>query len=139
MKTVILTKDELNADLFQDVKFFSVAEGGAMGTAGEIIFLNGNGKSFSLNYFFGDITPDDIVEVFPLLAKCKLGIFGYGRTVPEGWNYVSLGQGNHLVISSDLYDKFKEKTAHIKYEHILYGKWYDIAVNIIENKQGDLL
>ena len=36
-------------------------------------------------------------------------------------------------------DKFKEKTAHIKYEHILYEKWYDIAVNIIENKQGDLL
>ena len=47
MKTVILTKDELNADLFQDVKFFSVAEGGAMGMAGEIIFLNRNGKSFT--------------------------------------------------------------------------------------------
>ncbi len=139
MKTVISTKSELKAELFQNIKFFSVAEGGAMGVPGEIVFINENGKSFSLNYCFGDITPDDVIEVFPSLAECKFGMFGKGRTVPKGWNYVSLEMGNHLVISADIYDEFKEKTSHIKYAYELYGKWYDIAVNIIENKQGELL
>ena len=40
-----IDKANLTKKLFDDVMFFQIAEGGAMGEAGGVVFINENGES----------------------------------------------------------------------------------------------
>ena len=128
-----IDKANLTKKLFDDVMFFQIAEGGAMGEAGGVVFINENGESFHLNYCEGDITFSDLLLVFQTLENCYFGFFGMGAVVPEGWNYADLGMGNHLLIASPVYDEFKELTKDVKRSCELYSCWYENAIKIIRN------
>ena len=130
-----IDKASLTKKLFDNVMFFQIAEGGAMGEAGGVVFINANGESFHFNYCEGDITFSDMLLVFNILENCYFGFFGMGAVVPEGWNYADLGMGNHLLIASSVYDEFKELTKDVKRACELYSCWYEKAINIIQNRK----
>ena len=133
--TKIVSKAELTAALFEDVLFFQIANEGAMGVPGEVVWITASGESFCCNYCFGEITLADIIHVFPPLGKCCFGIFGTDTILPKGWDYVYIGMGNHLLIASCVYKEFKKLIKNFKTPSQIYPCWYQNAFKIIQNKE----
>lgn len=130
-----VSKEELNDELFKDVLFFKIAEGGAMGEPGGVVWVKSSGESFHCNYCYGDITRADLMLAFEPLKNCCFGIFGMGTVVPDGWVYVNLGMGNHLLVAASVHDEFKELTKDIKRASEIYGRWYDAALTITKKEK----
>lgn len=133
MKETIRIK-ELKKDLFENVWFFAIAEGGAMGEPGAIMFIKNDGASYRCNYLDGDVSIKQIEKAFPILKKCNFGLFRIDSQVPDGWKYVNLGMGNHLIVNDDIYSRFTEKLGDYEDPSYVYGMWFRTAMQVIEEK-----
>ena len=127
----LIDSKSLNKDIFKDVLFFSLAEGGAMGVPGEIIVVNKSPRAFAMESVYGDVDVSDVVKMFPVLEQCRFGMFGLDSEVPEGWNYVNLGMGNHLIVADEVYDEFCRLTKDCKREVEYHGAWQEAAAEIL--------
>ena len=134
MKKIQLGKKDLTKELSEKVLFFKLAEGGAMGEPGGVTFITNDGKAYSFNYIYGDITIDDVKSFFPIIVDCKFGMFGENSVVPDGWNYVDLGCGNHLIVSSVIYDVFYAEIKDIEKPGERYAAWQNKANKVIKEK-----
>lgn len=130
-KPIELCNADLNNATFKNVMFFSLAEGGAMGEPGAVCFYVKSGESYHFNYVFGDVKIEKVEKLFPFLADCHFGMFGMGSKVPNGWKYVSLGMGNHLIVNDEVYPQFIEALGIDAEPSIAYMKWMDIAEDIL--------
>lgn len=130
-----ICKAELKSEMFEDVAFFKIAEGGAMGEPGGVIWVTNKGEAFHCNYCYGDISREDLLNAFEPLQKSFFGMFGKGSMAPEGWIHVYLGMGNHLLVSESIYDEFKEETKDVSCISEMYCRWYEAALKIIRKKE----
>ncbi len=131
MNVIEIEKATLSTVPFDKLRYFSIAEGGAMGEPGGVLMVTSDKEVYHANHCFGDISFEDLVKVFPPLGKCRFGLFGKGSTVPSGWNYVDLGMGNHLIVHDDVYSEFKKKIEGLRPPQI-YQKWVKIALTQIK-------
>ena len=122
-----MEKATLNTVPFDKAKYFSFAEGGAMGEMGGILMVTSDGEVYHANHCLGDISYDDLVAMFPPLGRCRFEMFGKESTAPSGWNYVDLGMGNHLIVHDDEYPDFKKKIKGLHPGQI-YQKWLKFAL-----------
>ena len=88
---------------------FSFAAEGAMGEGGGIIIVGKDAQSYHLNYYYDKWEKGDVCEVLPILRECQFGIVGGGK-IPDGWTYIYIGFGNHLMIHSSILTLWTEKT-----------------------------
>lgn len=127
--------DLCNADLtratFKNVMFFSLAESGAMGEPGAVLFYVKSGEVYHFNYVYGDVDIKKVEKLFPTLSECRFGLFGIGSSVPKGWSYVSLGMGNHLIVNDEVFDSFAKKIDLDSDPSVIYMNWLDVAGSII--------
>lgn len=130
-KPIELCNADLNPATFKNVMFFALAEGGAMGEPGGILFYLISGELYHLNYVYGDVDIKKVQKYFPILANCKFGMFGLGCSVPEGWNYVNLGMGNHLIVNDEVYPLFIEQLGDDIEPSVAYMNWMKIAENTL--------
>lgn len=126
-KPIDLCNADLNKATFKNVMFLSFAEGGAMGEPGAILFYLKSGELYHLNYVFGDVKLNKVQKFFPVLSECKFGVFGLDSSVPEGWNYVNLGMGNHLIVNDAVYPRFIEELGTDIEPSVAYMNWMRIA------------
>ena len=126
-----LKNEDITIDAFKGVKFFSFAEGGAMGKPGELEFIRQDKAMLRCNYVYGGADLERIIRAFPALRGCRFGMAGIYSTVPEGWHYVNLGAGNHLVVADDVYDQFEKLTEHLHEWVDYYLAWHDVARQIL--------
>ena len=126
---------DINKALFKNVMFFSLAEPGAMGQPGAVIFYVKSGELYHFNYVCGDVDMSKVEKKFPVLAETHFGVFGINTTVPEGWHYVYLGMGNHLLIKDEVYEAFRDVFAQDTPPEIYYQNWIDAAGVILGVKQ----
>lgn len=126
----LIDSKSLSKEIFKDVLFFSLAEGGAMGVPGEMIVVNKSPGAFAMDSVYGDVDVVEVERLFPVLGQCCFGLFGLDSEVPEGWNYVNLGAGNHLIVADEVYDEFKRLTRDCKEDYEYYGAWQDAAAKI---------
>ncbi len=131
MKKIQLGKTDLTKELGEKILFFKIAEDGAMGSPGGVVFITKDATVYEFNCIYGDITYADVKTFFPVLDKCRFGIFGEGSAVPDGWNYVSLGLGNHLLVASEVYAKFFEEIKDLKSAGEVYAVWQNKAAKIM--------
>lgn len=137
MKIIGLDRENLNKEFFENILFFMIAEGGAMGEPGAIKFVKTDGNLYHLNYVFGDFKIEEILAVFPTLGECDFCLFGMDSKVPKGWNYVNLGMGNYLIVKSEVYPPFKKLISKCKSAGEIYQSWINHADYII-NSKGDI-
>lgn len=137
MKVIEFDRKNLNKSFFKDILFFMIAEGGAMGEPGAINFIKADGKMYHLNYVYGSIKIEEIYCVFPILKECKFEMFGMNSKNPDGWKYVSLGMGNHLIVKNYVNAQFQEQIRKYKSEGEIYQNWSKLAKYIIDSK-GDV-
>ena len=132
-KIVITKKDDLFTIKVEDVWFFHIAEGGAMGCPGEVIVVTKHGKRYIFNYIESEISFIDVLEFFPPLNDfCSL--FGDTITLPKGWQHVYTGAGNHLLVSDEIYDEFYAEIKDIEPYYKVYNAWHDKAEKIISKR-----
>lgn len=134
MKKIELAKQDLTKELSEKIWFFQIAEGGAMGSPGGITFITKDGGMYAFNYIYGDITFDDVKAFFPVITECKFGMFGLDSIVPDGWKYVNLGCGNHLVVADEIYIEFREEIKDIQKPSEVYAAWLNKACKVIKTK-----
>lgn len=126
-KPIELCNMDLTKATFKNVMFFSFAEGGAMGDAGAIVFYVKTGEAYYTNYVYGDADLNKVKELFPIFKECRFGMFGMGSIVPDGWRYVNLGMGNHLIVNDEVYEEFLKKIDVEADPVIIYQTWMKVA------------
>ena len=109
MEATKLSKAELTKELSDKILFFQFAETGAMGRNGTVEFITDDGKVYEFSYMLGEITLRDVIKFFPPLGGCRFGWYGQGNIIPEAWNHIYLGMGNHLLVAEQVYDKYLKK------------------------------
>lgn len=134
MKKKELCKADLTKELSEKIWFFKIAEGGAMGSPGDVTFITNDGTVYGFNYIYADMTFDDVRAFFPTITKCMFAMFGKGSIVPKGWKYVNLGMGNHLLVSEEIYDEFSIEVKDVKKVSEMYAVWQDKAHKVMKNK-----
>ncbi len=131
MERIELCNAELESSLFENARYFAIAEGGAMGCPGEINILTAEGRHYCMNYMYGDIDLDKFGEVFPVFKQCRGGMFGSTDRVPDGWHYLYLGMGNHLIVEASVFNEFAAKVKDLDDPVYLYQNWYRVAVETL--------
>ena len=130
-KPIDLCNADLNKATFKNVMFFSFAEGGAMGEPGAVYFLVKSGEMYHFNYAYGDVKLNKVQKLFPVLSECKFGMFGLDSSVPDGWNYVNLGMGNHLIVNDEVYPRFIEELGTDIEPSVAFMNWMIIAEKMV--------
>lgn len=123
VKQLLLNRADLCDALFEHVVFVLYSEPGAMVEGGAIRFATRYGGQFGFNYLRDDLTLTDIFPYFPVLEQCRFGLFGRGSTIPEGWHYLYLGTGNHMIAADSVYPRFKELIKGYTYANEICRDW----------------
>lgn len=89
-----------------------------------------SGEAYHFNYIWGDVDMRKVEKLFPPLSECVFGMFGLDSEVPQGWNYVNLGMGNHLIVNDAVYGRFMELLGAVEESSVVYGKWRGLAEQI---------
>lgn len=128
----VINIDEKNYGDYRNLNIvaFSFAFGGAMGSPGEIIVITKDAKIYSMNYCFGDMTIEMCYQVCPPLRDCSFGPIDVEKA-PEGWEGVSLGFGNFLVLSEPLYTHIKAEMLHMR-PSFRYRSWKAIVLDYLK-------
>lgn len=120
------TISKINAE---DIVFFAIAEGGAMGWAGSIQIVTKRDDKLGLYFIdyssFSDFKP--IEELFPPIKKSFLFIIGDKTAAPE-WTVANMHFGNHLFIRKEYREQFDRE---LDGRHI-YRNWIDTALKILK-------
>lgn len=137
-RTDVTVIDDKNFEAFigMDAVAVSYAEGGAMGSPGEVEIVTRDGKWHTTNYAFGTIYWIQLLEVIPMLGECEFGFLEPDKC-PEDWRPYNLGAGNHLLIKADISEKFDELVSDVKYPSQLYRRWPFAVNEILKNQQVD--
>lgn len=136
-QAICLTKRNLTQESFKRAVAFAASVPGAMGTPG-IIEIVTDQEVYYADYVNGDVTFDDLCRIFPVFDKCQFGDFGEKSMVPNGWDYVYLGMGNHLVLREDIAEKVFEKIDRNGYPEDIYASWRNIVIEIMERRKRDM-
>lgn len=129
-----LDDNTFTKELLDKAVFFEFAEGGAMGAPGEILFFTEDGRFYRSNYCVGKLSFKTVKEAFPVITECRFGVFGFDSATPGGWEYISLGLGNHLLVRSDYYVKFAPLIADLKSPFEIQLNWPKIAQSLIDTQ-----
>ncbi|MBE5933949.1 MAG: hypothetical protein E7263_11080 [Lachnospiraceae bacterium] len=135
-KPIELNNRMITKEIMEETLFMSIAEGGAMGEPGGVYFYDRNGNLYHFNYVYGDVDLGKVEKMFPVLESCDFGLFGINSSVPEGWHYINLGAGNHLIVKQEVYSMFAEQIKKCKRPVEIYQQWMDKAAYVIEEMKG---
>lgn len=127
MERIQLTRELLSKDLFDDVVFMLYASGGAMAEGGAVRFVTRAGRTYYFNYLRDELQIDDIIPCFPVLTQCHFTVFGKGSIVPEGWHYMYLGTGNHLILAESVRERFQELIKDYTYVNEVYRDFFTLT------------
>jgi hypothetical protein len=140
IKPILLDSKNYKSYLPLDKVAFSWAFGGAMGDAGGVNIVCGNGESYYFNWAHGDLSEGNIHEILPEITECKLPVIGETNKVPEGWHHISLGFGNNLLIKEEYIEPlklaWKQFTQSLKKDEyvILYNVWQQLVTDIVKRQ-----
>lgn len=132
----ITFEENVSTIAYENIVFFSLAEGGAMGCPGEVLIAtktNNAVKWYCLNTM--TIPHKDLLAIYPPLETFDCGIFGMASGIQDGWNHVDLGFGNHLLVRDDYYNAFSNavEELHAKSVGEIYAHWRGIAQLLLLN------
>lgn len=132
-KVINLTEENYSQYIPLDPIAFSMAEGGAMGSPGEVVIIDRNSNIYC--FWLQGVEHETAKRIIPVLFKCHFagwGMFWQSRPA-EGWHYFYLGAGNHLIVKDSIYNEFHPKAVEIDYERrpaMLYQRWIDFVLEI---------
>ena len=126
----VLSDEEISGLDPGNISAFSVAEGGAMGSPGQIIYAVSGGNRMS---FFCNWNSNSLEILFPWMKQVRgWSGFGYMENVAEGWDHLDLGAGNHLFLREDVMSTLEPDLAPLRPSE-RYRKWRQILTEHIDS------
>ena len=105
---------------------FSMADGGAMGSPGEVIIVDKESNIY--RFWLQGVEYETAKRIVPTLFECEFGMRGHNRPA-SGWHYFDLGAGNHLLIKDDIYNEFyPEVQGYMDRPALLYQRWLKLVL-----------
>ena len=112
---------------------FSVADGGAMGSPGEVIIVDKESNIY--RFWLQGVEYETAKRIIPTLFECEFGMRGHNRPA-SGWHYFDLGAGNHLIVKDSLYNDFyPEVQGYMDRPALLYQRWLKLVLAIMRLKE----
>ena len=112
---------------------FSMADGGAMGSPGEVIIVDQESNIY--RFWLQGVEYETAKRIIPTLFECEFGMRGHNRPA-SGWHYFDLGAGNHLLIKDDIYNEFyPEVQGYMDRPALLYQRWLKLVLAIMRLKK----
>ena len=112
---------------------FSMADGGAMGSPGEVIIVDKESNIY--RFWLQGVEYETAKRIIPTLFECEFGMRGHNRAA-SGWHYFDLGAGNHLLIKDDIYNEFyPEVQGYMNRPALLYQRWLKLVLAIMRLKK----
>ena len=112
---------------------FSMADGGAMGSPGEVIIVDKESNIY--HFWLQGVEYETAKRIIPTLFECEFGMRGHNRPA-SGWHYFDLGAGNHLLIKDSLYNDFyPEVQGYMDRPALLYQRWLKLVLAIMRLKK----
>ena len=112
---------------------FSMADGGAMGSPGEVIIVDQESNIY--RFWLQGVEYETAKRIIPTLFECEFGMRGHNRPA-SGWHYFDLGAGNHLLIKDDIYNDFyPEVQGYMNRPALLYQRWLKLVLAIMRLKK----
>ena len=112
---------------------FSMADGGAMGSPGEVIIVDKESNIY--RFWLQGVEYETAKRIIPTLFECEFGMRGHNRPA-SGWHYFDLGAGNHLLIKDDLYNDFyPEVQGYMDRPALLYQRWLKLVLALMRLKK----
>lgn len=112
---------------------FSMADGGAMGSPGEVIIVDKESNIY--RFWLQGVEYETAKRIIPTLFECEFGMRGHNRPA-SGWHYFDLGAGNHLLIKDDIYNDFyPEVQGYMNRPALLYQRWLKLVLAIMRLKK----
>lgn len=102
-----------------------------MGRPGEVEICLQNMDIYTFSYVYEDISFLDFKKYFPEIVDCEYGIIGFEKMEMNGWKYVSLSSGNHLMVHEEVYDEFVSKYLKTDPPVYIYQNWKRWAEEIM--------
>ena len=132
-KTINLTNENYAQYIPLDPIAFSMAEGGAIGSPGEVVIIDKNSNIY--RFWLQGVEHETAKRIIPILFGCEFGMRGYNRPA-SGWHYFDLGAGNHLLIKDSLYNDFyPEVQGYMNRPALLYQRWLKLVLAIMRLKE----
>lgn len=116
----------------ESIAFISVAEAGAMGIPNGVVIAAENEHKVTWYMFnLAEDSFEDLKSVWPSFDTFSPWEEDHG--LAEGWRYMDLGAGNHLMMRDRYAKKFHRELRKLKPEHagIIYMTWKAIAHTIL--------
>lgn len=123
MNYIELNKTNISNVPFDEARFVFFAESNAMGRPGEVEILLRNLDIYTFNYVYEDISFLDFKGYFPAIVDCEYGVSGFERMEMNGWKYVSLSSGNHLLVHEEISEAFALKYFVTDPPVYIYQNW----------------
>lgn len=128
----MLDKTQITKEFAEHIVAISIAESGAMGNPGNIIFITDEKELYETNYIY-DGKVKEIFKVFSILHQCTDFIFGKNNESPIGWEYTYLGAGNHLFLLEWVDILFYKIVDRNALESDIYAVWVETVMKILDN------
>jgi hypothetical protein len=133
-----LSKRNLNHINEENIAFFFVAEGGAMGESGAVYVMLKNQKLFYVNYLKNGPLYDKLLEKLPSFEKLDFFV-GHAFNVPEEYKWYHLGFGNYLLAKKEYAGKMDKLIGQLEkdyaYSGEFYAKWKYMALEILKKEK----
>lgn len=131
-KAITITEENYIQYLPLNSIAFSFAEGGAMGSPGQVVIVDENSNIYC--FWLQSLERDTAKRIIHPLFECQFGMFGSSKPAP-GWHYFYLGMGNHLLVTNSLYDKFySEVQGYLNRPALLYQRWIKLVIALNNTK-----
>lgn len=118
----------------KEILAFSLAEGGAMGSLNEVIFVR---RKEGFVEFLYSYVNDKLGTLVPWLDELDCGLFRNVSDVGSGWKHVDLGMGNHLFLTDDVHEHVNPKFEGKRPPEI-YQSWRDaVTESLLSEKRAD--
>lgn len=120
-----ISKENYTSYRFLTPLAFSIAEGGAMGSPGQVIVVDGDKTVYEFSLF--DLEGHMADSVLPNMDKAFYA--SSAELLALGLHHVDLGVGNHLFVNSSIYEQFHPIAQKYKRDlGLLYQKWINLII-----------
>lgn len=129
-----IDKDNIKNIKYDGVVAITIAEGGAMGEPNRFEVVDENMQLYHSNFANGKVEHKDLVKAFPVLKEFRCGFDNVDK-LDKGWNWLSLGMGNYLLIRDKYFELYKDRVIGELGEKYrkgeLYQSWFRILQKLI--------
>lgn len=126
-----LNSVQITKEFLSHIVAFSIAELGAEGNPGNIVFLTDEKELYKTSFYNINVV-EDVFSKFNIINQCVDYLKNKRNETPFGWEYTELGSGNHLFMLKWLEVLFFKIVDRNALKSDIYTVWIETIMKVID-------